>query len=237
MLTIKNLSVKVENKKILRNISLTFKRGKIYAIMGPNGSGKSTLAHALMGNPSFSVSRDSVLRFKRKNIKKLSPDKRAHLGMFLSFQNPIALSGVSALQLLRTSLQKGRSALELKRNVQKHAHALKIAPDLLSRSLNDGFSGGEKKKMEILQAAILNPSFLILDEIDTGVDIDALKTISLFLKKFHTKDKTLVIITHYNRILKYLQPDEVIVLKNGSVVAQGGKDLAKKIEKDGYNAL
>lgn len=239
MLSIKNLSASAGKKKILKDISVTFRPGKIYAVMGPNGSGKSTLARTIMGDPAFTTASKSVITLNRKNITNLTPDKRAQAGIFLSAQSPLEIPGVTVAQLLRraTAGQK-RSALALKKEIDHIAHNLKIPDELLSRSLNVGFSGGERKKLEVLQAAILDPQYIFLDEIDTGVDVDALKTIAQFLKKF-VKDtkKTLVIITHYNRILKYLPPHEVIVIRDGKIVTKGDKKLAQAIEKKGYDQL
>ena len=239
MLSIKKLTVSVEKKEILTNISTTFRPGKIYAIMGPNGSGKSTLARTVMGDPAFKVATASSIILNRVEITKMSPDKRATLGIFLSAQSPLEIPGVTVAQLLRRATADRKiSAVELKKEIDHIARNLKIPDELLSRSLNVGFSGGERKKLEVLQAAILDPRFIFLDEIDTGVDVDALKTIAQFLKKFikNTK-KTLVIITHYNRILKYLPPHEVIVISNGRIIKKGDKKLPRLIESKGYDAL
>lgn len=235
MLSIKNLSVSAGTKKIIPAFSYTFEKGKVYVVMGPNGSGKSTLAHALMGDPRFSIGKKSRVLLDGKTITHAPSEQRARLGMFLSFQSPLALTGVSVLQLLRTAIAKKKDALAVRAAVMLCAKKLRIGTDLLSRSLNDGFSGGERKKMEILQAAVLDPSVLILDEIDTGVDVDALKTIARFLATFRTKDRTIILITHYTRILKYLAPDRVVVMKSGALVAEGPKALARDIEKKGYD--
>lgn len=241
MLTLKNLTVKAreEKKEILTNLSATFRPGKIYAVMGPNGSGKSTLARTVMGDPAFSLTRTSQITLARKPIKNLSPDKRAALGIFLSMQSPLEIPGVTIFHLLRAATKHcGGSARELKKQIDTYAKALKIPDELLTRSLNDGFSGGERKKMEVLQMAILDPQYIFLDEIDTGVDVDALKTIAHFLKKFvKGTDKTLVIITHYNRILKYLKPDTTLVIKNGKIKKRGDATLAKQIEKKGFDSI
>ncbi len=239
MLSIKKLTVSVQKKEILTNISTIFRPGKIYAIMGPNGSGKSTLARTIMGDPAFGVAQKSSITLNRTEITKMSPDKRAKLGIFLSAQSPLEIPGVTVFQLLRRACSsQGFTAVELKKKVDFIAAELKIPDELLSRSLNVGFSGGERKKLEVLQAAILDPTYIFLDEIDTGVDVDALKTIAQFLKKFvkETK-KTLVIITHYNRILKYLPPCEVIVIRDGKIIKKGDKELPHLIEKDGYDNL
>jgi len=240
MLTLKNLTVTADKKKILKNFSAQFGKGKIYAVMGPNGSGKSTFARTVMGDPNFTPSKTGTLSFNGTNIKNLAPVKRAHAGIFLSFQSPLALAGVNVFQLLRVATNKKEdqklSAKELKEKIESIAAELKIPEELLRRPLNEDFSGGERKKMEVLQAAVLDPELLILDEIDTGVDVDALKTITTFLKKF-SKGKTLIIITHYNRILKYLAPDDVFVIKDGALVKKGSAKLAREIEKKGYDHL
>lgn len=244
MLSIKDLSVSIDKKQILENVSFSFKTGKTYALMGPNGSGKSTLAYAIMGQPNLSYSRASKITIAGRksarrggNIKNLSADKRAHLGIFLSFQTPLPLSGVSVVALLRLALEKKMSPITLRKKIQAYAKELHIKDELLKRSLNENFSGGEKKKLEALQAAILTPRFAIFDEIDSGVDVDVLKTIARFLKKHLPQDATLVFITHSARLLRYIHPQEVIVLKNGSVAATGKTTLAKKIELKGFDVV
>ena len=249
MLSIKNLSVSIDKKQILKNISFNFKSGKIYALMGPNGSGKSTLALSIMGHPHLNYSRTSKIIVRKRparhvsarkadtrgDIKNMPADKRAKLGIFLSFQTPLALSGVNVFDLLRLALEKQMDPVTLHKKIQTFANELNIKDELLKRSLNDGFSGGEKKKLEALQAAILAPHFALFDEIDTGVDVDALKIIARFLKKHLSPETTLVFITHSTRLLRYIQPDEVLVLKNGKLTATGGSSLAKKIELKGFN--
>lgn len=232
-LTVSKLTVAVKEKKILHDISFDFEEGKTYAVMGPNGSGKSTLAYALMGHPSYSLSKQSRIIFNQKRIDNLLPEKRSQSGMFLSFQTPLSLSGVTAFQLLRLALSGKVNPLQIKETLEKYAKELKVHEELLYRSLNDGASGGEKKKLEVLQAAVLNPHFLIFDEVDTGVDIDALKIIAKFINS-HKKNKTYIVITHYNRILKYLKPDKVLVMMDGKLVKVGNSQLAHKIEKEGY---
>ncbi|MDA2921992.1 Fe-S cluster assembly ATPase SufC [Patescibacteria group bacterium AH-259-L07] len=234
MLKLKNLTVKIGKKTILHNINLTFQKNKIYAIFGPNGSGKSTLAHAIAGNPLHTLSPQSNIIFNNKSIKKLSPDKRAQQGIFLSWQAPLSLSGVNVFQLLQIALGSKKNPLALKKEIESYAKDLNINTELLYRSLNEGASGGEKKKLELIQAAALNPKLIIFDEIDTGVDVDALKLISKFILK-NKKGKTYILITHYNRMLKYITPDNVLVIMNGKIVKQGGKALADKIEKQGYD--
>lgn len=243
MLRIKNLSVSIEGKKILDDISFDFQTGKTYALMGPNGSGKSTLASAIMGHPNITYSRTSKILIGKKsarqggNIKKLSPDKRAHLGIFLSFQTPMTIPGVTVFELLRLALEKQIDPVTLHGLVKAYAKELRIKDELLKRSLNDGFSGGEKKKLEALQAVLLQPKFALFDEIDTGVDVDALKTISQFLKKHLSKKATTVFITHSTRLLRYIKPQEVLVMKSGRLVKAGKGALAKKIEEKGFENI
>lgn len=234
MLKVKNLTVSIGEKTILKNIDIAFEKGKVYAIMGPNGSGKSTLAATIMGHPIYRISDTSRIVFNDVEIKEEESHLRAKRGMFLSFQSPLTLSGVNVFQLMRVALDGKLDPLTLKNKLKSLAKKLKIKEELISRSLNDGFSGGEKKKMEVIQAAVMEPSFLMLDEIDTGVDIDSLKTIAEFLSDMKSLDRTIVIITHYNRILKYLVPDEVLVVMGGQIATQGSADLAQKIEADGY---
>lgn len=235
MLNLKNLTVKVGKKEILKKISFSFEKGKIYAVMGPNGSGKSTLAYTLMGHPGYVVNASSKITFEGKNLIALKPEIRAKDGIFLSFQTPLSLSGVKVNQLLQLALQGKKDPLVIRNEVKKFAAQLKINEDLLGRSLNEGASGGEKKKIEVLQAAVLDKKLMIFDEIDTGVDVDALKTIANFLAH-NKKGKTYIVITHYNRILHYLKPDKVLVLVDGKLVKVGNHKLADKIEKDGYDA-
>ena len=243
MLSITNLSVSIAGKQILDDISFDFKPGTIYALMGPNGSGKSTLASAIMGHPDLSLSRTSKILIAKKparrgrNIKNLSPDKRAKLGIFLSFQTPLALPGVTVFELLRLTLEKTTDPVTLHGQVKKYAKELHIKDELLKRSLNDGFSGGEKKKLEALQAVLLAPRFALFDEIDTGVDVDALKTIARFLKKHLPKRTTLVFITHSTRLLRSIRPHEVLVIKHGRLVKTGKGALAKRIEAKGFAGI
>jgi Fe-S cluster assembly ATP-binding protein len=238
MLQIKNLTASVEGKTILKNISCTFEAGKTYALLGPNGSGKSTLASVIMGHPSFTTAEDSSLLFEGKELKEMSADARAKEGIFLSFQSPLPLPGVGIYSLLRFALDKKVDALTLRNKVKEIARELHIQEELLSRSLNDGFSGGEKKKMEVLQWAILQPKVAIFDEVDTGVDVDALKTIAEFLKKHRQSDQTLIFITHSTSLLKTLEPDETIVLKDGEIMRQGDGTLAIEIiEKEGFGKM
>jgi len=235
MLILKDLSISVGDKKIIDNFSYSFQKNKIYAVMGPNGSGKSTLAYGLMGHPSYQVSAKEF-RFFNKDVLDLTADKRAKLGFFLSFQSPLTLAGVNVFQLLRLSLSGKKDPLKLKQEVEETAKKLHLKKELIYRSLNDGASGGERKKLELLQALILKPKLLILDEIDTGVDVDALKIITQFLNEFK-KDRIIILITHYQRILKHLNPDNVLVLINGRLVKSGKKQLAKEIDEKGYQSL
>lgn len=236
MITVKNLTVYAGKKKILDDLNFTFEKGKIYAVMGPNGSGKSTLAYSLMGHPSYVVNNKSKIIFDKENIVDLKPEKRSLKGIFLSFQSPLSLSGVKVNQLLQFALQGKKDALKIWEETKKYAKELKINEDLLSRSLNEGASGGEKKKLEVLQAAVLDKKLQIFDEVDTGVDIDALKAIAKFLDK-HKMRKTYILITHYNRILHYLKPDKVLVIIGGKLVKIGDHKLADRIEKEGYDKL
>lgn len=237
MLSVKNLSVSIEDKKILCDFSFDFKPGKTYALMGPNGSGKSTLASALMGHPKYTLSRSSKVLLGNKNLKNLAPDERARLGVFLSFQTPMELAGVTVFELLRLALEKKIAPVALHKLVAEYADELKIKDELLKRSLNAGFSGGEKKKLEALQAVLLAPRFALFDEIDTGVDVDALKTITKFLAKHLPKETTLVFITHSTRLLKAIAPDEVLVLRDGQLVKTGKAALARRIEEKGFESI
>jgi len=236
MLDVRHLTVSTAGKTILKDISYVFEKNKTYIVMGPNGSGKSTLAHTIAGHPEYLVDKKSQIIFDRKKIIDLSPDKRAQMGIFLSFQSPLSLAGVTVFQLLRVALQGKKDAFLLKQELMRLAKRLKIPQEILERPLNQGASGGEKKKLEVLQAGILSPKLAIFDEVDTGVDIDSLKIISLFIKSF-SKDKTVIFITHNSRILKYIIPDKVLILKDGAIVKEGGESLLGEIEKNGFEAL
>ena len=237
MLEIKNLSVSIEEKIILKNITYSFKKGNVYVIMGPNGSGKSTLASAVMGHPLYKLDHVSKILFQKEEIQDMSPELRAQKVIFMSFQSPLSLSGVTVYQLLRYPLSGKMDPLKIRNSVKAYAKQLHIKEELLSRSLNEGFSGGERKKMEILQAAMLQPKLLILDEIDTGVDVDALKRISQVINDLKSPDRTIILITHYSRILNHVHPDTVLVISDGQIVAEGKKNLALEIEKKGYSAV
>lgn len=233
LLSIKNLTVSVNSKKIIDKFSFEFEKGKIYVIMGPNGSGKSTLAYSLMGHQAYRVKTNSKIIYGGENLLNLSPEKRAEKGIFLSFQSPLSLNGVRVNQLLQYALNGKKGALQVREEIEKVAKELHVKENLLNRSLNEGASGGERKKMEVLQAAVLDKDLMIFDEIDTGVDVDGLKLIARFLEK-NKKDKTYIIITHYNRILKYLKPDKVLILTNGKLQRVGDSKLADEVEKNGY---
>ena len=236
MLALKNLTVSIEGKTILHGINFEFEKGKIYAIMGPNGSGKSTLSYAIMGHPAYTVSEDSHILLDGEDIKELEANERAEKGVFLSFQTPLSLSGVKVYQLLQLALNGKKDPLAIRQEAQKYAKELNISEELLGRALNEGASGGERKKMEVLQAAVLDKKLLLFDEVDTGVDVDALKSISKFLQK-HKEDKTYIIVTHYNRILHHLKPDYILVMKQGKIVKVGDHTLAQEIEAKGYENI
>jgi Fe-S cluster assembly ATP-binding protein len=237
MLSIKNLSVSIDGKKILKKLSLEIGKGEIAVLMGPNGSGKSTLAHAIAGNPAFSVARGGKVLLEGKNLIPLPSEKRAKLGVFLSFQNPLPLPGVSALDLLRLAREGKEDALALRTRAKAYAKELGIEDNLLFRSVHDGFSGGEKKKIETLQAGMLEPRLIILDEIDSGVDVDALKKIARFILKHASEDSSILIITHSTRILRYLKPTRVFVMRDGVIAKHGGPELAREIEKAGFENI
>lgn len=239
MIKIKNLSVEIENKKIIENLNLKFEKGKIYALMGPNGSGKSTLANVLAGNPKYKITHGKIILGK-KDITHISPTERAKLGLFMSFQMPQEIEGVTIFDFLRTaynSLHKKISLLQFKKLIKEKCEILEIEEDFPSRYLNKGFSGGEKKKSEILQMLVLNPKIIILDETDSGLDIDALKTISKAVNYFVKENKTIIIISHYKRIFNHLKPDKVFILSKGKIKMEGGENLIHEIEEKGYSIL
>lgn len=237
MLEIKNLHVSTDNKEILKGLDLKINKGEIHAIMGPNGSGKSSLSLALMGHPRYQVNQGSI-KVDGKEITSLTPDKRAKLGLFLAMQYPVAVPGVSVFNLLRSANKNLEvekiPALEFQNKVKSKMKELKMDENFLSRSINDGFSGGEKKKAEILQLAILKPKYAILDETDSGLDVDALKTVSAGINSVVGKDIGILLITHYQRILKYIKPDFVHILVDGKIVRSGDFKLAEQIEEKGY---
>lgn len=235
MLRLEDLTIAVADKVIIKNLNLKLEKNKVYVLMGPNGSGKSTLALSLMGHPLYQV-RSGKMILEKQNITEMEPDKRANAGIFLSFQSPLSLSGINIFSLLRTAVSGKKDPLALREEIEKTAKLLRIKDELLERSFNEGASGGEKKKLELLQASVLNPKLIMFDEIDTGVDVDALKTIAQFMEK-NKKGKTYLIITHYNRILKYVRPDAVLIMVNGKIVKKGDYRLAEEVEKNGYQNL
>ncbi len=236
ILEIKDLHVEVEGKKILKGLNLVLESGKINALMGPNGSGKSTLANVLMGNKKYTVTKGKIL-FKGKDITDLQVDERARLGLFLSFQYPQEISGVSIPNFLRTAYNSTHEKIkikEFKTLISENSKLLGVDETFLSRYLNEGFSGGEKKKSEILQLLTLNPTLAILDETDSGLDIDALRAVSKGVNKFMKQDKTVLIITHYKRILEQIKPDKVFIMLEGKIVMEGKAKLVDQLEEKGY---
>jgi len=236
MIEIKNLHVEVDGKEILKGVNLSFEKGKIYALMGPNGSGKSTLANVLMGNPKYVVTKGEFL-VNGENMFDLSPDERAKKGVFLSFQYPNEISGLSMSSFLRTAynaVHEKLSVLKFKKLLDEKMKLLHIKEEFASRYLNEGFSGGEKKRNEILQMAVLNPSFAILDETDSGLDIDVLKAVAEGVNSLMSPDKIILVITHYKRIFEYIKPSKLSILIDGKVVKEGGPELVDQLEAEGY---
>jgi Fe-S cluster assembly ATP-binding protein len=243
-LVIKNLHVGIEDNEILKGFDLTVRPGEIHAIMGPNGTGKSTLAYALMGHPNYDVT-DGKAMFKGENILELEPDERSHRGLFLAFQYPVAIPGVTVANFLRTAINarrkaedpddKGISIPEFRKLLKERMDLLKMDHSFAGRYLNDGFSGGEKKRAEILQMATLSPEIAILDETDSGLDIDALRIVSEGVNALRGPDFGAVVITHYQRILNYIQPDFVHIMLDGRIVESGGPELALQLEEQGYD--
>jgi Fe-S cluster assembly ATP-binding protein len=243
-LVIRNLHVNIEGKEILKGLDLSIRQGEIHAIMGPNGTGKSTLAYSLMGHPSYEVV-DGEALYNGVNILDLEPDERARMGIFLAFQYPVAIPGVSVANFLRASInarrrsenssEKGISIPEFRKMLKEQMELLKMDYSFASRYLNDGFSGGEKKRAEILQMAVLKPEIAILDETDSGLDIDALRVVAEGVNSLHGPDLGVMVITHYQRILNYIKPDYVHVMLAGKIVESGGADLALHLEEHGYD--
>ena len=243
MLEIKNLQVSINNKLILKGLNLSIKPGELHAMMGPNGSGKSTLANVLSGKSGYKIS--GTLNFEGKNLKEIPIEERAQKGIFLAFQYPLEIPGVNTNNFLKTSLNSIRKArgekeidtLSFLKMVKEKASELGIDENFLSRQLNVGFSGGEKKKNEILQMKILDPNFSILDETDSGLDIDALRTVANGVNSSRNKKKSFLVITHYQRLLNYIKPDFVHVLSDGKIVKSGCSELAEELEKTGYKKI
>ena len=243
-LEIKNLHVNIDGKEILKGLDLTVEQGKIHAIMGPNGTGKSTLAYTLMGHPSYTVTEGEV-HFKGQNILELEPDERSRLGIFLAFQYPVAIPGVTVANFLRTAINARRRAVnaddkgmpipEFRKLLKEKMDLLRMDHTFAGRYLNEGFSGGEKKRAEILQLAALKPEIAILDETDSGLDIDALRIVADGVNALMSNDMGMLVITHYQRLLNYIKPDYVHVMLDGRIVESGGPDLALHLEDQGYD--
>ena len=244
MLTIKNLHAIVEEQEILKGINLQVNPGEIHAVMGPNGSGKSTLASVLAGHPKFEVTRGSI-EYRGKDLLEMDPEDRAREGLFLSFQYPVEIPGVSMVNFMRSALNEQRkyrkeepiSATDFLKLMRDKRQLLGMDSQLVSRSVNEGFSGGEKKKNEIFQMAMINPLLAILDETDSGLDIDALRVVAAGVNKLQTKENATILITHYQRLLEYIKPDFVHLLSDGQIIKSGGADLALELEKKGYEWL
>ena len=236
-LAIENLHVSVNETEILRGLDLTIPKGEVHALMGPNGSGKSTLANALMGHPAFEVTAGSV-HFKDQDVLALPTDERSRLGLFLAFQYPAEIPGVRVANFLRMALNARRtdeiSAMDFRRLLMEKMDLLKMDPKFANRYLNEGFSGGEKKRNEVLQLAVLQPEIAILDETDSGLDIDALKIVANGVNAMRSPERSMVVVTHYQRLLNYIVPDFVHVLSGGRIVKSGGKELALELEEKGY---
>lgn len=240
ILEIKDLHVEIEGKEILKGVNLTIKQGEIHAVMGPNGTGKSTLAQAIMGHPSYEVTKGEVL-LDGENVLELEVDERAHAGLFLAMQYPSEISGVTNSDFLRSAINASReegdeiNLMQFIKKLDKNMDYLEMDQDMATRYLNEGFSGGEKKRNEILQLMMLEPKFAILDEIDSGLDIDALKIVSKGINELRGPEFGSLIITHYQRLLNYIEPDFVHVMMQGKVVKSGGKELAERLEHEGYD--
>ncbi|WP_298365208.1 Fe-S cluster assembly ATPase SufC [uncultured Lutibacter sp.] len=244
MLEVKNLHASINDKEILKGINLEIKPGEVHAIMGPNGSGKSTLSAVIAGKEEYEVTEGAVF-LNNEDLEDLAPEERAHKGVFLSFQYPVEIPGVTVTNFIKTAINETRKAKgleelpakEMLKLIREKADLLEIDRKFLSRSLNEGFSGGEKKRNEIFQMAMLEPKLAILDETDSGLDIDALKIVANGVNKLKNKDNAVLVITHYQRLLDYIVPDYVHVLYNGKIVKSGGKELALELEEKGYDWL
>lgn len=242
MLKIENLHAQVEDKDILKGINLEVKAGEVHAIMGPNGAGKSTLSSVIAGNETYEVTSGSI-ELEGEDISELAPEERAHAGVFLSFQYPVEIPGVTVTNFIKTAINESRKAKGLEempakdmlKKIREKSELLEIDRKFLSRSLNEGFSGGEKKRNEIFQMAMLEPKLAILDETDSGLDIDALRIVANGVNKLKSKDNAVVVITHYQRLLEYIVPDYVHVLHNGKIVKTGDASLALELEEKGYD--
>uniref|UniRef100_UPI00404A6CCE Fe-S cluster assembly ATPase SufC n=1 Tax=Flavobacterium sp. TaxID=239 RepID=UPI00404A6CCE len=242
MLSIKNLHASIEDKEILKGINLEIKAGEVHAIMGPNGSGKSTLSAVIAGNETYDVT-DGSVELDGEDLADFAPEERAHKGVFLSFQYPVEIPGVSVTNFMKTAINETRKANgkeempanEMLKLIREKSELLEIDRKFLSRSLNEGFSGGEKKRNEIFQMAMLEPKIAILDETDSGLDIDALKIVANGVNKLKNENNAVLVITHYQRLLDYIVPDFVHVLMNGKIVKSGGKELAYELEEKGYD--
>jgi len=236
---IRNLSASIEGKPILKGVNLTIRKGESHALMGPNGSGKSTLANVILGHPAYEVTGGEVY-FRGRNILELETEERARLGIFLAFQYPVAIPGVSVSKFLKSAVDATRGehkpkAGEFMKALRENMDYLEVDQAFLNRFLNDGFSGGEKKRMEILQMLMLKPAIAIMDETDSGLDIDALKIVSKGVNKLKGPDFGLLVITHYERILTYIKPDHLHILMDGKIVLSGGPELVKELEQKGYD--
>jgi Fe-S cluster assembly ATP-binding protein len=238
MLTIENLRVEIDGQEILKGLDLEVGKGEIHAIMGPNGSGKSTLANVLMGHPRYEIT-DGSVTFEGEDVLELEPDERAKLGLFLAFQYPSEVPGVSVANFLRTAVNSVReeelSPMDMYRFLQEKMAIMQMDPKFAERYLNEGFSGGEKKRNEILQMLMLEPKLAIMDETDSGLDIDALQVVARGVNELRGPEFSAVVITHYQRILRYIEPDRVHVMLDGRIVTSGGKELAEALEEKGYD--
>ncbi|MGB5966266.1 MAG: Fe-S cluster assembly ATPase SufC [Sulfurimonadaceae bacterium] len=244
MMNIKNLSVNIGDKRILNGLDLNIEKGTVHAIMGLNGSGKSTLSKAIVGHYDVEIT-DGEILYKGNSIVDMEPEKRALEGIFLSFQNPVEIPGVNNAYFLRTAVnakreydgKKALNAAEFLKLMRKSVEQLGMKTEMIQRSLNEGFSGGEKKRNEILQMEMLEPELIILDEIDSGLDIDALKAVAEGINRMKNGERSFLVITHYNRILDYIDPDYIHVLQDGKIVKTGGPELGKELEAEGYGAI